>query len=103
MDRQNQLTHRQPAASQLDIDHVDAFWRSKRVIVTGGSGFLGSYVVSKLWKRGAAEVITPRRREYDLRHLDAIRQLLRDTSAAGRPVDMVIHLAANVGGIGANR
>ena len=103
MDRQNQLTHRQPAASQLDIDHVDAFWRSKRVIVTGGSGFLGSYVVSKLWKRGAAEVITPRRREYDLRHLDAIRQLLRDTSVAGQPVDMVIHLAANVGGIGANR
>ncbi len=44
-----------------------AFWRDKRVVVTGGSGFLGSFVVDKLRARGAAEVIVPRRKDYDLR------------------------------------
>ncbi|MEZ4637594.1 MAG: GDP-L-fucose synthase [Caldilineaceae bacterium] len=79
-----------------------AFWCDKRVIVTGGSGFLGSFVVEKLHERGAAEVIVPRRNEYDLRDLTAITRLLDDTTAE-RPLDMVIHLAARVGGIGANR
>lgn len=78
------------------------FWRDKRVIVTGGSGFLGSFVVGELRQRGAAEIITPRRKEYDLRDLDAIRQLFSDTSRPN-PVDVIIHLAAHVGGIGANR
>ncbi|MCB9155668.1 MAG: GDP-L-fucose synthase [Caldilineaceae bacterium] len=78
------------------------FWRDKRVIVTGGSGFLGSVIVRKLRARGAAEVIVPRKAEYDLTQIDAIRQLLEDTTAPN-PVDMVIHLAAQVGGIGANR
>ncbi len=78
------------------------FWRDKRVIVTGGSGFLGSFVVEKLQQRGAAQVIVPRRQEYDLRDLAAIHRLLDDTTQ-DRPVDMVIHLAARVGGIGANR
>jgi GDP-L-fucose synthase len=79
------------------------------VIVTGGAGFLGSYVVRGLQARGAAEVIVPRSREYDLRDLGAVRRLLDDSSRAtgagpGRaPVDVVIHLAAVVGGIGANR
>jgi len=80
------------------------FWYDKRVIVTGGAGFLGSFVVEKLQMRGAAEIIVPRSRDYDLRQVEAIRQLLQDTSdIKGDPVDMVIHLAANVGGIGANR
>jgi len=84
------------------------FWRDKRVIVTGGAGFLGSFVVEKLQTRGAAEISVPRRSEYDLRDIVAIRQLLADTSlpAVGgqrSAVDVIIHLAARVGGIGANR
>lgn len=80
-----------------------AFWRDKRVMVTGGTGFLGSFVVDKLTARGAAEIVTPRSVDYDLTQLEAIRQLFRDTAHKGRPVDMIIHLAARVGGIGANR
>jgi GDP-L-fucose synthase len=81
-----------------------AFWQDKRVIVTGGGGFLGSFVVEKLGDRGAAEVIVPRSAEYDLTQIEAIRQLLQDTAGASQaPVDVIIHLAARVGGIGANR
>lgn len=80
-----------------------AFWRDKRVIVTGGAGFLGAYVVAKLQERGAAEIIVPRRCDYDLCQLTAIQRLLQATTKGGQPVDMVIHLAAKVGGIGANR
>lgn len=58
-----------------------AFWRDKRVIVTGGSGFLGAFVVDKLHARGAAEVIVPRRADYDLRDIQAIRQLFVDVVA----------------------
>jgi GDP-L-fucose synthase len=74
------------------------FWEKKRVVVLGGSGFLGSYVVEALKKRTTAEVLAPRRKDYDLRILQHIRRLLNDA----RP-DVVIHLAARVGGIGANR
>ncbi|MBK7917785.1 MAG: GDP-L-fucose synthase [Chloroflexi bacterium] len=81
----------------------EAFWRDKRVMVTGGTGFLGSFVVDKLTARGAAEIVTPRSVDYDLTQLEAIKQLFRDTAHKGRPVDMIIHLAARVGGIGANR
>ena len=73
------------------------FWKGKRVVVTGGAGFLGSFVVGKLRERGAEDIVVPRSREYDLRDLGAIRQLLTDA----RP-HLVIHLAARVGGIGAN-
>lgn len=75
-----------------------SFWQEKRVVVTGGSGFLGRYVVNKLHQRGATKVFAPRKAEYDLRDLQAVRALLADT----RP-DLIIHLAATVGGIGANR
>jgi GDP-L-fucose synthase len=73
-------------------------WQKKRVVVTGGAGFLGSFVVEKLQERGCREIIVPRSREYDLRNRDAIVKLYEVT----RP-HIVIHLAAVVGGIGANR
>lgn len=74
------------------------YWSGKRVCVTGGGGFLGSYVVEELQRRGAREVFVPRSAEYDLRERENIIRCLADA----RP-DLVIHLAAVVGGIGANR
>jgi GDP-L-fucose synthase len=77
---------------------MSAFWKGRRVMVTGGAGFLGSAVVRRLHDAGAAEVFVPRFEDYDLRKLTDVDRALAD----GRP-DLVIHLAAVVGGIGANR
>ncbi|MFQ5931888.1 MAG: GDP-L-fucose synthase family protein, partial [Nitrospiraceae bacterium] len=72
--------------------------RNKRILVTGGAGFLGRHFVRTLQDRSPAEIVVPRRSQYDLTHEAAVEQLYRDT----RP-EVVIHLAAVVGGIGANR
>jgi GDP-L-fucose synthase len=74
------------------------FWRGKRVCVTGGAGFLGRHVVRLLEERGAGNVFVPTIEEYDLVQADAVRRMYDDSSP-----DLVIHLAAVVGGIGANR
>ncbi len=74
-----------------------SFWLNKRVTVTGGAGFLGSFVVRRLKEEGA-EVFVARSRDYDLIRRQAAAQLY----AAAQP-ELLIHLAARVGGIGANR
>jgi len=74
-------------------------WSGKRVVVSGGAGFLGRHVVEKLKARGVADVVVPRTSEYDLRDLAAVQRLLGN---AGRGA-VVIHAAARVGGIGANK
>jgi len=73
-------------------------WGRERVVVTGGAGFLGSYVLEGLAARGARDVFVPRSKDYDLVQLEAVRALYRDS----RPT-LLLHLAARVGGIGANR
>ena len=73
-------------------------WAGRRVMVTGGGGFLGQRVVARLQTAGATDVFVPRSSAYDLRTFDGIERALADA----RP-DLVIHLAAVVGGIGANR
>lgn len=75
-----------------------SFWSERRVIVTGGAGFLGSLVVQKLKDRGCAEIVVPRSREFDLREKNQVEHLMQHVQP-----DVVIHLAAVVGGIGANR
>jgi GDP-L-fucose synthase len=70
----------------------------ERVVVTGGSGFLGSYVVENLRERGVENIFVPRKQDYDLVRAENIRRLYEDANP-----DLVIHLAAVVGGIGANR
>ncbi|MEP6895070.1 MAG: GDP-L-fucose synthase [Chloroflexota bacterium] len=80
------------------------FWQNKRVIVTGGGGFLGSFVVQQLKQRGASDIFIPRKKEYDLTQREAIERLYADALNGVDPKNVVvIHLAANVGGIGANR
>jgi len=74
------------------------FWRSKRVCVTGGAGFLGRVVVRKLHERGLKDVFIPQIEDYNLIELKDINRMLADAKA-----DLIIHLAAQVGGIGANK
>ncbi len=105
---------------------MENFWTAKRVIVTGGAGFLGSFVIEKLKERGATDILVPHIEHYDLTDRDDIRRLLDDAMlpsnerpahlkpsdlqlaaaqlAAFNPENLIIiHLAAHVGGIGANR
>ncbi len=73
-------------------------WPDERVVVTGGAGFLGSFVLEELRRRGAGEILVPRSKDYDLVDMAAVKALYRDTQPT-----LVLHLAARVGGIGANR
>lgn len=74
------------------------FWHNKRVTVTGGAGFLGSFIVEKLRARGASEVFVPRSKDYDLVQPGEIARMLADANP-----DVIIHVAALAGGIGLNR
>lgn len=87
--------HRRPPTLEV-VSLSDDFWHNKRVMVTGGDGFLGKYVVRRLSQCGAS-IFVPRIENYDLRRLEDIRRALKDSNP-----QVVIHLAARVGGIGAN-
>src|SRR5271165_3366558 len=77
---------------------IMSFWSNKRVLVTGGGGFLGSHVVEQLRDRGCSNVFVVRKREFDLTREDEVARLFRQ-----HPADIVLHLAGLVGGIGANK
>ncbi len=77
---------------------MSTFFENRRVVVTGGAGFLGCYVTARLQKRGCKNIFMPKIEDYDLVNIDDIIRMYEDMKP-----DVVIHLAAVVGGIGANR
>jgi GDP-L-fucose synthase len=83
---------------------AENFWQNKRVVLTGGAGFLGSFVTEKLKQRGAMDIFIPRIEDYNLVDPGDIRRMYDDALKGVEPKAVVIiHLAAHVGGIGANR
>lgn len=70
--------------------------KDKNILITGGAGFLGKYVVEKVQKKNPKKLSIPRSAEFDLRNPDVCKKVVKD-------IDLVIHLAANVGGIGYNK
>jgi GDP-L-fucose synthase len=90
------LPRHKPGPGELTCSFT--YWRNRRVVVTGGAGFLGSHIVERLHGLGCQEVVVPRSSEYDLTAEKDVKRLYADT----RP-EIVLHLAAEVGGIGANR
>lgn len=98
---------------KLSRDFNPSFWKDKRVVVTGGAGFLGRFVVEKLEQRGAKEIFVPRIEEFDLTDIESIKRLFDqlgmqnnnslDSNGNAANNVIIIHLAALVGGIAANR
>ena len=91
-----------------------SYWAGKRVVITGAGGFLGSHVVEKLQETGCRHIFPVRSKDYDLTRQEAVARLFSDLAAGkhgwpatpgtSRPaVDVVIHLAGLVGGIGSNK
>jgi GDP-L-fucose synthase len=86
------------AVAPVGSTTMSSFWSDRRVVVTGGNGFLGSAVRAQLAEAGATGVMAPSSQDYDLRDRAAVAEMFADTGP-----DLVIHLAARVGGIGANQ
>ena len=72
--------------------------KDDRIVITGGAGFLGSFVMERLKRAGYTNLFVPRRKDYDLTHEADAQRLYADAKP-----DVVLHMAAEVGGIGANR
>ena len=83
---------------EIERTSTPEFWGGRRVLVTGGNGFLGSHILEQLEALEARHVQAPTVAEYDLTDITAVRDVITDSKP-----DIVIHLAAEVGGIGANR
>jgi GDP-L-fucose synthase len=81
------------------VEMIEGYFKDKALLVTGGAGFLGKFVVEELRRRGARKILTPRSREYDLTEERQVKRLFEEAG----PIDVVIHLAAVAGGIGFNR
>jgi GDP-L-fucose synthase len=84
--------------SKTAVGASDRFWPARRVVVTGGAGFLGRALCTRLRARGVEQLVTPSSADYDLRQPDDVERLFADAQP-----DLVVHLAARVGGIGANQ
>ncbi len=84
--------------AESETGRAGSYWESRRVCVTGGAGFLGSYIIEKLKARGAKDIFIPLIEKFNLVQAESVHRMLREA----RP-DVILHLAARVGGIGHNR